>query len=84
MQMHNVFEDKLVSTVKNLPMNKVIELISYAEYLKGKEDWRKRFQAFLSKVGDKLDNITEEDIYREIQEVRAIHRGFRHPFSEKF
>lgn len=73
MEAHRVFEDKLVSAVKDLPTNKVIELISYAEYLKGKENWRERFQVFLSKVEDKLDNITEEDISREIQEVRTIH-----------
>ena len=73
MKVHRVFEDKLVSTVKYLPINKMIELISYAEYLKGKENYRKRFDGFLSRVEDKLENITDEDIYREIQEVRAIY-----------
>ncbi|MEW6096009.1 MAG: hypothetical protein AB1567_05735 [bacterium] len=73
MNIHSVFEDKLVATVKGLPTNKVVELISYAEYLKGKENWKERFQSFLSQVENKLDNITEEEIYQEIQEVRAVH-----------
>ncbi|MBU1486956.1 hypothetical protein KKH56_02750 [bacterium] len=73
MQAHRVFEEKLVSTVKNLPINKVMELISYAEYLKEREGLKERFQAFLSRVEDKLDNITEEEVNREIQEVRTVH-----------
>ncbi|MBI4651587.1 hypothetical protein HY745_09955 [Candidatus Desantisbacteria bacterium] len=71
MELHRVFEDRLMSTVKDLPTNKVVELINYAEYLKGKENWKIKFRAFLSKVENKLDNITEEDIQKEIQEVRA-------------
>ena len=73
MQVHRVFEDKLASTVKDLPINKVMELISYAEYLKVREGLKERFQAFLSKIEGKLDNVTEEDINQEIQEMRAIH-----------
>lgn len=73
MEAHRAFEDKLVSTVKGLPINKVIELISYAEYLKERENWKERFQVFLSKTEGRLNDITEEDIDREIQEVRAIH-----------
>lgn len=73
MEAHRAFEDKLVSTVKGLPINKVIELISYAEYLKERENWKERFQVFLSKIEGRLNDITEEDIDREIQEVRAIH-----------
>ncbi|MBU0573132.1 MAG: hypothetical protein ABIJ26_04755 [Candidatus Margulisiibacteriota bacterium] len=67
-----IIEQKILSDLRGLPAEKMLEAADFIEYLKVRQtDWRVRFKSFLGKIEPKMKKVSYADVAKEISKTRG-------------